>query len=109
MQSHKDLLEDLLRNSGTHFLGSIILKRPKHVTGTADKAIVIDGQQRLTTLSVLIKALYDSIENKGNKLITDATAALFYTLKSAIIFLYFFIFYLINLIYLQPILLSKNK
>ena len=25
----KDLLEDLLRNSGTHFLGSIILKRPK--------------------------------------------------------------------------------
>lgn len=79
----KDLLEDLLRNSGTHFLGSIILKRPKHITGTADKAIVIDGQQRLTTLSVLIKALYDSIENKGNKLITDATAALFYTLKSS--------------------------
>ena len=61
----KDLLEDLLRTSGSHFLGSIILKRAKSITGTADKAIIIDGQQRLTTLSILIKALYDSIENKG--------------------------------------------
>ena len=79
----KDLLEDLLKTSGSHFLGSIILKRAKSITGTADKAIVIDGQQRLTTLSILIKALYDSIDNKRAKLINDATEALFYTLKSS--------------------------
>ena len=79
----KDLLEDLLRTSGSHFLGSIILKRAKSITGTADKAIIIDGQQRLTTLSILIKALYDSIDNKRAKLINDATEALFYTLKSS--------------------------
>lgn len=79
----KDLLEDLLRTSGSHFLGSIILKRAKSITGTADKAIIIDGQQRLTTLSILIKALYDSIYNKRAKLINDATEALFYTLKSS--------------------------
>lgn len=79
----KDLLEDLLKTSGSHFLGSIILKRAKPVTGAADKAIIIDGQQRLTTLSILIKALYDSIENKRTKLINDATEALFYTLKSS--------------------------
>lgn len=79
----KDLLEDLLKTSGSHFLGSIILKRAKSITGTADKAIIIDGQQRLTTLSILIKALYDSINNKRAKLINDATEALFYTLKSS--------------------------
>lgn len=79
----KDLLEDLLKTSGSHFLGSIILKRAKSITGTADKAIIIDGQQRLTTLSILIKALYDSIYNKRAKLINDATEALFYTLKSS--------------------------
>ena len=79
----KDLLEDLLKTSGSHFLGSIILKRAKSITGTADKAIIIDGQQRLTTLSILMKALYDSIYNKRAKLINDATEALFYTLKSS--------------------------
>lgn len=79
----KDLLEDLLKTSGSHFLGSIILKRAKSITGTADKAIIINGQQRLTTLSILIKALYDSIDNKRAKLINDATEALFYTLKSS--------------------------
>ncbi len=79
----KDLLEDLLKTSGSHFLGSIILKRAKSITGTDDKAIIIDGQQRLTTLSILIKALYDSIYNKRAKLINDATEALFYTLKSS--------------------------
>lgn len=79
----KDLLEDLLKTSGSHFLGSIILKRTRQRTGTADKAIIIDGQQRLTTLSILIKALYDSIDNKKPKLINDAIEALFYTLKSS--------------------------
>ena len=79
----KDLLEDLLKTSGSHFLGSIILKRTRQITGTADKAIIIDGQQRLTTLSILIKALYDSIDNKKPKLINDAIEALFYTLKSS--------------------------
>ena len=59
------------------------MKRAKSITGTADKAIIIDGQQRLTTLSILIKALYDSIDNKRAKLINDATEALFYTLKSS--------------------------
>lgn len=82
-ENWKDLLDDLFRNSGSHFLGSIILKRTKHKTGFADKSIVIDGQQRLTTLSILIKALYDSIQNKKSKLISDATEALFYTLKSS--------------------------
>lgn len=79
----KELLEDLFNTKGSHFLGSIILKREKIKTGEANKAIVIDGQQRLTTLSILIKAVYDLIQNKSNKLKTNAVDALFFTLKSS--------------------------
>ncbi|MCW3108626.1 MAG: hypothetical protein JWQ09_3132 [Segetibacter sp.] len=56
----EDLLDDLADVSRTHFLGSIILKQQKTKTGEPKELLVIDGQQRLTTLSILIKALYDS-------------------------------------------------
>lgn len=79
----QDLFEDLFNENSSHFFGSIILKRTKKQTGCPNKAIIIDGQQRLTTLSILIKALYDSIDNKNNKLVNDAIDALFYTLRSS--------------------------
>ena len=46
----KDLLEYLLKTTRSHFLVSIILKSAKPVTGFADNAIIMDGQQKLTTL-----------------------------------------------------------
>lgn len=42
-----------------HFLGSVILKRSQ---GNKNFSNVIDGQQRLTTFSILIKSLYDKLE-----------------------------------------------
>ncbi len=63
-----DLLTDL-RNAGrSHFLGSLILKQQKLISGEPKEVMVIDGQQRLTTLSVLVKALYDTFsgEIRGN-------------------------------------------
>lgn len=49
------LYNDIKQNSN-HFLGSIILKESK--TKKYEKN-VIDGQQRLTTLTILLKALFD--------------------------------------------------
>lgn len=72
------MLEDLFNTKGSHFLGSIILKRAKSHVNEPNKDIVIDGQQRLTTLSVLIKAIYDSIQNKNLGLNTRVLTALFY-------------------------------
>lgn len=57
----KQLLNDL-KNSflekKEYFLGSIILKRGE----VKNYSIIIDGQQRLTTFSILIKVLYDFLE-----------------------------------------------
>jgi len=49
-----------MRRRQTIFLGAIILKQLPPVSGKAKELEVIDGQQRLTTISILLKALYDS-------------------------------------------------
>lgn len=55
----EDLIEELLNFKRNHFLGSLIMKQMTLTTGGIREVLVIDGQQRLTTLSVLIKSLYD--------------------------------------------------
>ncbi len=55
-----DLLENLESSEG-HFLGSILLKEKPVASGEIQTKLVIDGQQRLTTLSILVRALYDTI------------------------------------------------
>lgn len=55
-----DLLTDLWDTSKSHFLGSLILKQTEKQSGKPKEVLVIDGQQRLTTLSILIRALYNS-------------------------------------------------
>lgn len=57
----RDLIEDLLDEKSSHFLGSIILKAIKTESGEIPRWSLIDGQQRLTTLSVLLRACYDNL------------------------------------------------
>jgi uncharacterized protein with ParB-like and HNH nuclease domain len=58
----EDILADLLDTTKNNFLGSLILKQQPRQTGKPKDVLVIDGQQRLTTLSILIKALHDTFE-----------------------------------------------
>lgn len=60
----EDILSDLLDFEKSHFLGSLILKQLEKQTGKPKEVLVIDGQQRLTTLSVLIRALYNSFDSE---------------------------------------------
>src|SRR5438105_835184 len=57
-----DLLEALDRESVTkrHFLGSIVVVADNHVPGIIPSYQVIDGQQRLITLSLLLCAIRDA-------------------------------------------------
>lgn len=73
------LWEDLFRENGRHFLGSIILKWQKARAGEPNRAIVIDGQQRLTTLNILMKSMYDSLDGQAKQNAFSAVSnALFY-------------------------------
>ncbi len=57
----EDMLSELLDENKNHFLGSLILKQQGQQSGRTKEVSVIDGQQRLTTLSILIKALFDNL------------------------------------------------
>lgn len=57
----KDLIEEFCDEERTNsFLGAIILKQLSSISGKPKELEVIDGQQRLTTISILLRALYDS-------------------------------------------------
>ena len=57
----EDLIEEFQDKEKTdNFLGTIILKQLLPRSGKPKEAEVIDGQQRLTTISILLRALYDS-------------------------------------------------
>jgi uncharacterized protein with ParB-like and HNH nuclease domain len=47
----------------SHFLGTIVLEQRPTATGSLPKREVIDGQQRLTTLQILLKSVEHAIES----------------------------------------------
>ena len=61
----EDLLTNLLNTTSSHFLGSVVFKQQPSATGKPKEVLVIDGQQRLTTISILLKALYDTFTYEG--------------------------------------------
>jgi uncharacterized protein with ParB-like and HNH nuclease domain len=60
----EDILTDLLDFEKSHFLGSLILKQQEKQTGKPKEVLIIDGQQRLTTLSILLRAIYNSFDQE---------------------------------------------
>src|SRR5688572_15453444 len=51
-----------------HFLGAVVLQQLQTATSDLQQRTVIDGQQRLTTLQLLLDALHGQIEVAGAKL-----------------------------------------
>ena len=55
-----------------HFLGSVVyIERGLYQVTSVPQLLIIDGQQRLTTLSVLLAALGKALEESGEKLETS--------------------------------------
>lgn len=65
-ENWKKLYESFFDNEIPDFLGSIILKHSSD--GEYQTTIVIDGQQRLTTMSLFVKAIYDSLPEKDKSI-----------------------------------------
>lgn len=61
-------LIDVIENhnpNATHFLGAIVTQQVQTGLGALPAANVIDGQQRLTTLQLLLDALHSELERRG--------------------------------------------
>ncbi|MGE5632159.1 MAG: macro domain-containing protein [Caulobacteraceae bacterium] len=84
-ENWKELLDSFLSVDVLPFLGSIILKDASSFAGS--EAIIIDGQQRLTTITILAKAIYDClpVESKGagSGIRRDIESFLFYRVNSS--------------------------
>lgn len=65
-ENWRELLESLTGENIKPFLGSVIIKKVDSDNPT--EAQVIDGQQRLTTLTLLSKAIYDTLSLDGDQL-----------------------------------------
>lgn len=63
-----DDLYESFKSKNEHFLGSVILKVS---SGSDNYVSVIDGQQRLTTFSILMKVLYDNLEESNKNFFRD--------------------------------------
>ena len=49
-----------------HFMGAVVLQQLEFPTGTIQRRIIVDGQQRLTTLQLLIDAVQEVLEVRGH-------------------------------------------
>ena len=65
------LFDDLYENDDGYFLGSIICINTATDTINAPKFEVVDGQQRLTTLSLFLAALYTTLNSYKDQLDED--------------------------------------
>ena len=59
-----ELMKDKEKN---HFIGSFVYKMVKLVDTQYIQFVLIDGQQRLTSLTLILKALYDYLGNLGDE------------------------------------------
>lgn len=48
-----------------HFLGAVVLQQQPTATGTLETRLVVDGQQRLTTLQLLLDAVQEVFQEDG--------------------------------------------
>ena len=55
-----------------HFLGAVVYETEPPVTGGVTRHKVIDGQQRMTTLQLLLDAVQEAVAATGNELLAEA-------------------------------------
>ena len=78
------LFDDLIENDDGYFLGSIIYINSSTDGITASKFEIVDGQQRLITLSLFLAALYTTL-NSYKELLDEEQRSYIYQLKNMLV------------------------
>ena len=73
----ESLFDDILDNNPGYFIGSIICISHSTDALSTTKLELVDGQQRLTTLSLLFASVYHKLKNRNTELDEDQLNALF--------------------------------
>ena len=62
----EQLAQSIMEDGRTepHFMGAVVLQQMQFPAGTIERRIVVDGQQRLTTLQLLIDAIQEVLEQR---------------------------------------------
>ena len=81
----EDLFDDLLENDPGYFLGSMICINQSADALSVQELEVVDGQQRLTTISLLFAGLYQSLKNVKSELDEDQSIELFNLKKKLVL------------------------
>lgn len=68
------------RDTQPHFLGAVVIQQIQNAMGDLQTRIVIDGQQRLTTLQIALDAVHAVFEQRGH---AHAAARLAYLVENA--------------------------
>ncbi|MDA8032169.1 MAG: DUF262 domain-containing protein, partial [Alphaproteobacteria bacterium] len=69
-----ELFSDIGENDQGYFLGSIICINKHHDAHDIQRLEVVDGQQRLITLSLLFASMYDFLQSRKDSLNEDQRA-----------------------------------
>ena len=64
-----DDIRDIIDTDEKHFLGTIVYMAIENHSVVLHDYIIIDGQQRLTTTMIILKALYDFAKDQGNNIV----------------------------------------
>lgn len=80
----KELINDIIsveeQDRGTHFIGSIVfIHEGTYSTSEVKELVIIDGQQRLTTINIIYVALYRFAKDHGLKNEADMLFNMFLT------------------------------
>lgn len=75
----KQLLEDIIEVGSSsidaakvHFIGSIVyIRNDEYMITDVDQCVIIDGQQRITTITLLLIALYHFAEKQGDSKLAE--------------------------------------
>lgn len=99
-----NLFDDLSENDNGYFLGSLIC-----ILGEENKATVIDGQQRLTTLNLLLLAIYSKLKEMLKETDNQAVMFLHKSYNKAWLSLEDFLIYRDEILKLTPSIQNNNQ